>query len=67
MSSAYTSARIEHSEAIETSVDDIMDIILSDNNVSTNPDNEGTPVSTETWLAAKAVILKLLAEIAEED
>ena len=58
--SEYNNARIEHAEAIEQAVDDIVEVM-------TDPDSDDAPVSPETWLAAKAVILKLLAHIAGED
>lgn len=64
--SIFNDARIAHSEAIEQAVDDIVEIVLQDNNVEWNGSKESTPVSSETWLAAKAKILALLAMIAGE-
>jgi hypothetical protein len=63
---AYTNAHIEHAEAIEHAVDEIIETVLSDDLVEAT-ETEGTPVSTETWLAAKAIILELIATIAGED
>ncbi len=60
--SAYNDARIEHAEKIERTIDDIVEIVLSDSHVEHIPD-EGPPVSAQTWLAVKAKLLALLAEV----
>ncbi len=63
--SAYNDARISHAEKIERTIDDIVEIVLSDSHVEHMPDEE-PPVSAETWLAVKAKLLALLAEIIDD-
>lgn len=53
----YNDIRLEHSEAIERTVDEIIEEVIDVDEC----------VSTETWLAVKARILALLAEIAEQE
>ena len=47
--------RIQHGDIIET--------VLADSHVEHLADDDGPPVSTETWLAVKAHILALLATV----
>jgi hypothetical protein len=58
--------QIKLSEKIEETVDDVIEAVLSDNNVeiigTKDATIRGTAVSAETWLAVKACILALLAE-----
>ncbi len=62
----YNKVRIEHAEAIERTVDGVIDTVMGSNNVATSETEETTPVSSETWLAVKAKVLALLAEIMGE-
>jgi hypothetical protein len=64
MNSAYNVARIEHSEDIEASIDDLIEIVLQDSHVEHSPD-DGPPVTAETWLACKARVLSLLETVLE--
>jgi hypothetical protein len=66
MSTAYNDIRIEHSEAIERTVDEIIEVVLQDSHVEHTGD-EGPPVTAETWLACKAEVLALLETVLEQE